>query len=86
MSQEADIREMRRRVWRNAPDGPATFGPCCDCGRSDGGRGSGPCMICCRKALAKLVGGYLARSYVEAVERVRALEAEMFEQPEEDKG
>ena len=77
MSREADIRDLQRRIWQNAPPGVSTFSECA-CGRGNG-RGSGPCMECCQESLGKLVGDALATEYVAAVRRVRELEAQMIE-------
>ena len=53
-------------IRRNLATGPTTYGICeRQCGRLPG-RGSGPCLECCRDDLATLVGAELANRYVAA--------------------
>jgi hypothetical protein len=82
MSNEQKIRNAIRLIWRNLPEGDgSTFGPCSrGCDSKRGARGSGPCLSCAQKDLAKACGSDdLAHEYVMAVGQIRMLEKEMIE-------
>ena len=78
MIKEDQIRAAIRLIWRNLPEAASTFNPCPN-GCKRHGRGTGPCIECAEKALAKLVGRDKAKSYVMAVKDLRELEGEMIE-------
>jgi hypothetical protein len=71
------IEEAITDIWRNLPVWPTTFGPCAtdDCHGS--GRGSGPCLKCSEKALAKFSSAADAAEFVSLAKKLRQLEHRM---------
>ena len=77
MTNEPEIREAIRHIWRNLPEAASTFSACArGCGQ--GGRGGGVCLNCAQADLAKLTNDLQASQYVATVLNLRRLESEML--------
>ena len=77
MTNEPEIREAIRLIWRNLPEAVSTFSACArGCGQ--GARGGGVCLKCAQADLAKLTNDLLAQHYVATVLNLRRLESEML--------
>ena len=77
MTNEPEIREAIRLIWRNLPEFASTFSACArECGQS--ARGGGVCLNCAQADLAKLTNDLIASQYVATVLNLRRLESEML--------
>jgi hypothetical protein len=76
MTNETEIREAIRLIWRNLPDSASTFSPC-ERGCGQAGRGGGPCLNCAQQDLAALTNSLIASQYVATALNLRRLEREM---------
>lgn len=79
LDQEPALYDARAALHYAIPKGVTTFSQCSQKGCTKGARGGKLCPTCATDALAKLIGGYAAKKYADAIRNIRQLENQQIE-------